>query len=199
MGLKKDIKRYLKKNLDHDRYVHTLNVRRTACQLARRHLKFESAKDRRLFLRKVSLAALLHDADKGRADEELWRSLREDPQVDHHELKGFREIWHAFSSAVTARREFGVADDDLLNALRFHTTGRPSMSDLEKIIYLADYIEPGRDFPGVAKIRRAARQSLDAGCLTAFNHSIEALRKKGSPISGYTLEARKDLMDHGIC
>lgn len=197
MGLKRDIKRYLRKNLDHDRYEHTLRVRRMARKLARRHLSFASGKERRAFLEKVTLAALLHDADKSRHPDELWQRLRRDPKVDHHRLQDFREIWHAFASATTARREFGVMDRDLLNALRYHTTGRAGMSDLEKIIYLADAIEPGRQFPGVKRIRRAARKSLDGGTLAALDHSIRSLRKKSSRISGYTLEARKDLLSHG--
>lgn len=198
MGLKKDIKRYLKKNLDHDRYVHTLNVRRTARKLAKRHIRFNSAGERRRFLRKVSLAALLHDADKGRDPAELWARLRRDPKVDHRRIRAFQEIWHAFAAALTARRAFGLADRDLLNALRYHTTGRAGMSPLEKIIYLADYIEPGRRFPGVDRIRREAAKSLDRGCLAAFEHSIAYLQKRGSRISDYTLEARKDLLNHGI-
>lgn len=197
MGQTKEIKRYLRKNLDHKRYEHTLSVRRTARKLARRHMEFASAREKKMFLKKVSLAALLHDVDKPLDPQELWTRIKDDPHVDQRYISEFREVWHAFSSALTARGRFGMEDEELLNALRFHTTGRSGMSDLEKIIYLADYIEPGRSFPGVEAIRSAARRGIDAGCLAALEHSIGYLRSKGNRISPYTLEARKDLMRHG--
>ncbi len=178
MGLVKQIKDYLKKNLDKDRYRHTLNVRRTALELTREHLTFSSEKEMKQFRRKVSLAALLHDADKGRDPDELWIRLKGDPHVRHKDIKDSREVWHAFSSALTAKGEFGMEDGDILNALRFHTTGRRGMTTLEKIIYLADYIEPGRSFNGVEKIRAAAERGIDNAPLS-FDHSIAHLKSKG--------------------
>lgn len=198
MGLTRDIKRYLKKNLDQGRYQHTLNVRKTARKLARRHLRFGSREERKAYLKKVSLAALLHDIDKQQDTGELWQRLKAEPDVRQGELKSSREIWHAFTAAITAREVFGIADQDVLNAVRYHTTGRDGMSDLEKIIYLADYIEPGRHFNGVEELRRAARQGLDRGIQAALEHSIEHLQNKGARISEYTLEARKDIAEHGI-
>lgn len=197
MGLVKDIKNYLKKNLNKDRYRHTLAVRRTALELTEAHLEFPSEKEKKKFRRKVSLAALLHDADKGKDPAELWHRLKDDPHVRHKDIKDSKEVWHAFSSAQTAQGEFGMEDGEILNALRFHTTGRSGMTMLEKIIYLADYIEPGRNFSGVEKIRAAAAKGIDYGCLCAMEHSIAHLENKGVKISPYTIEARKDLQDHG--
>lgn len=198
MGLVKEIKNYLKKNLNKDRYRHTLNVRRTALELTETHLEFTSEKERKKFRRKVSLAALLHDADKGKDPDELWLKLKGDPHVRHKDIKDSKEVWHAFSSAQTAKGEFGMEDGEILNALRFHTTGRSGMTMLEKIIYLADCIEPGRSFSGVEQIREAAARGIDSGCLCAFEYSIAHLENKGASVSPYTIEAREDLLDHGI-
>lgn len=197
MGLTRNIKRYLNEHLDKRRYQHTLNVRRTARKLARRHLEFGSREERQSFLKKVSLAALLHDIDKQTDSAELWRRLKSDPEVKAEDLKASREVWHAFTAAMTARERFGILDPDILNAVRYHTTGRRGMSELEKIIYLADYIEPGRRFEGVEAIRRAAQQGLDEGVRAALEHSIAQLRTRDVRISHYTLEARKDITEHG--
>lgn len=198
MGLVKEIKDYLKKNLDKDRYRHTMAVRRTALKLTEEHLKFTSEQAKRQFRRKVTLAALLHDVDKAKDPDELWLRLKGDPNVRHKAIKASREIWHAFSAALTAQAEFGVEDPEILDALRFHTTGRAGMTILDKIIYLADYIEPGRNFPGVETVRKATAKGIDQGCLLAFDQSMAHLRHKGVKISPYTSEARKDLLKHGV-
>lgn len=197
MGLTKDIKRYLKSELSRQRYDHTLNVKKTATELAERHLCFGSDKARKRFLKKIRLAALLHDADKAKDQEELKKKLADAKETLHREFEEFPEVWHAYAAALTAQETFGIDDPDLLAALRYHTTGRAGMSPLEKIIYLADYIEPGRDFPGLDEIRQAARQSLDLGCLKALEHSMAYLSGKGIKISPHTANARKDLLKHG--
>lgn len=195
MGKTKDIKAYLKKVLDEKRYDHTLRVRKSALKLAKQHMTFESHKEKKKFLKKVSLAALLHDCDKNKSPKELWDLIKAE-KADLDKIKDARPTWHAFSSAVTARQRFGMTDKDLLNALRFHTTGRSGMTDLEKIIYLADCIEPGRDYPGVDDIRKAAQKGIDAGCLVAMGQSIRQLKRKGVKVCPLTLEAHGDLKKH---
>lgn len=196
MGKIKDIKRYLKENLDSTRYEHTLNVCKTARKLARRHLKFESDLQEKEFLKKVSLAALLHDADKCSPPEQLRARLVNNNHPDHLTVIEFKEIWHAFCGALTATERFDIHDSDVLNAVRYHTTGRSGMSELEKIIYLADYIEPGRKFSGVDEIRKKSQQGIDAGCIAAIDHNLKYLRDNKTPSSSLTVEARKDLSGH---
>ena len=196
MNLTKEIKRYLRKKLNKRRYRHTLGVERTARKLTKRHVEFATDKEKNEFFNKVSLAALLHDVEKCRDQEELWRCLKKDPHLDHSSLKNYKTLWHAFCGASTAYHRFGIKDPDILNALRYHTTGRAGMSDLEKIIYLADYIEPGRDFPGVKKVRKQARKGINAGCLAAMDHTLELFREKGTTPAPYTLEAKEDLMNY---
>ena len=88
------------------------------------------------------------------------------------------KLTHAVTGAAVARDLFGV-DERVYGAIRWHTTARPGMTLLEKIIYMADYIEPTRDFPGVDERRRAAYEDLDAAMILGLEMSLEELREKG--------------------
>ena len=78
--------------------------------------------------------------------------------IDYRLASFHHELWHGPVGAIIARDEFDITDEDTLNAIRFHTTGRAGMSLLEKLIYVSDMIEPGRDFPGVEHIKRTRRR-----------------------------------------
>ena len=92
------------------------------------------------------------------------------------------------------RRELGISDPDILNAVRYHTTGRENMSRLEKIIYLADLIEEGRDFPGVEGLRELAEEDLDTALLEGMRHVLLYLVKNRSPVQLLSIEAYNDLL-----
>lgn len=89
------------------------------------------------------------------------------------------KLMHAVTGAVLAKELFGMPEH-ICTAVRYHTTGRPGMSQLEKVIYLADYIEPGRDFPGVEKLRTAAYKDIDAAMIKGLSMSLEEVRACGS-------------------
>ena len=108
--------------------------------------------------------------------------------LDDLERKALK-LLHARTGAAIAREVFG-ADDEIYSAIRWHTTGRANMTLLEKIIYLADYIEPSRDFPGVEALRRVCYEDLDRGLLTGLEMTIEEMRGMGNPVHHATLEAR---------
>lgn len=194
MGLLRDIRKYLKENLDSRRYRHVLSVRKTALRLSEEHGKFRNGKEKKEFLKKVSLAALLHDVDKCRDTSDLKKILKKDKVTDFKKIKSTPEVYHAFSGAVTAKDEFGIDDPDILNSIRYHTTGRKNMGFLEKIIYLADYIEPGRDFDGVEKVRKIADEDLDKACIWSFRHVMDYLKEKKKKISPYTEDALEYLL-----
>ena len=97
------------------------------------------------------------------------------------------------TGAAIARDVFGV-DDAVYWAIYWHTTGHADMTLLEKIIYLADYIEPSRDFPGVEDLRQAVHADLDGGLLKALNDSIQDMRQWGNPVHHNTLDARDYLL-----
>ena len=108
--------------------------------------------------------------------------------LDDLERKALK-LLHARTGAAIAREVFG-ADDEIYGAIRWHTTGHAGMSLLEKIIYLADYIEPSRDFPGVGELRCVCYEDLDRGLLMGLEMTIEEMRGMGNPVHHATLEAR---------
>jgi len=104
-------------------------------------------------------------------------------------------LWHAPVGAEAVREELGIDDEEVLDAIRFHTTGRPGMSLLEKVIFLADYIEPGRSFSGVEEVRRLARENLDRAILKALDNTILYLIERGFKVYPQTLLTRNDMLD----
>ena len=139
------------------------------------------------------MAALLHDCTK-KLDMERQLALCAQYHIrlddlERHALK----LLHAKTGAAIARDVFGV-DDAVYWAIYWHTTGHADMTLLEKIIYLADYIEPSRDFPGVEDLRQAVHADLDGGLLKALNDSIQDMRQWGNPVHHNTLDARDYLL-----
>lgn len=138
----------VKNQLTEHRYQHTLGVMETAIKLAELY-----GAD----VKKAELAAIFHDYAKFRPKDEMRQIiLTEGFPADLIDYNG--ELWHAPVGAFLVEKEAGVSDPDVLNAIRWHTSGRPGMTILEKVIYLADYIEPGRHFPGVDEVRALAKK-----------------------------------------
>lgn len=155
-----EIKAYIEEQLKPSRLTHTYNVRDEAMRLARLYGEDEQ---------KAELAALCHDMAKYVLGDELKAEVArlgldeiytEKPNLAHSKL-----------GAAYMRERFGIVDEDVLNAVRYHTTGRAGMSLLEKIVYIADLIEPDRDYPDVAEIRRLADTDIDAACLFSLKSS----------------------------
>ncbi|RKP55169.1 HD domain-containing protein [Cohnella endophytica] len=166
------------------RWKHTLGVVETAIKLAKRY-GGDSAKS--------ELAALLHDYSKAWAIDRMEAVIRENrlpPELLVHD----KELWHAHVGAWAVRTEHGIEDVEVLDAIRYHTSGREGMTQLDKIVCLADYIEPGRDFPGVDRLRELAKQSLEKALVAAFDSTIEVLIQRGKRIFPQTVIARNDLI-----
>ena len=98
------------------------------------------------------------------------------------------KLLHAKSGAAVAERVFGE-ESAVCEAIRWHTTGKPDMCLLEKIIYLADYMEPNRDFPGVERLRALAFADLDTALMLGFEMTLEILRRRGQPIDDNSMAA----------
>ena len=142
---------------------------------------------------KARIAALLHDCTKKLdMDEQLALCKKYHIPLDELERKALK-LLHSKTGAAIARDVFAV-DDDVYNAIMYHTTGKPDMTLLEKIIYLADYIEPTRDFPGVEALRRTVYEDLDRGLLMGLTMTIEEMEEMGNPVHHMTRDAR-DLSD----
>ena len=118
-----------------------------------------------------------------------WYIARMLENLEQNALK----LLHAKTGAAIARDVFAV-DDAVYRAIYWHTTGHADMTLLEKIIYLADYIEPSRDFPGVDDLRQAVHADLDRGLLKALDDSIQDMRQWGNPVHHNTLDARDYLL-----
>lgn len=142
---------------------------------------------------KGDLAALLHDLAKYWPIEEQVAVVR-DNNLNTDLLQHDKQLLHAEVAAFVSRRDYGVEDPEVLDAIRYHTSGRVGMTLLDKIVCLADYIEPGRDFPGVDKIRELAEDSLDEALIAGFDSTISFLIEKRKVIFPLTMLARNDLI-----
>ncbi|MCM3611319.1 bis(5'-nucleosyl)-tetraphosphatase (symmetrical) YqeK [Planococcus sp. MERTA32b] len=162
----------VKKRLPDNRYVHVVGVLNTATALA---IRFGVPQE------KAQVAAILHDVAKF-SDREWMKSVIEKEKMDPLLLEYHSELWHAPVGAYVASDEFGVKDEDILNAIRYHTTGRAGMSDLEKVVYIADLVEPGRKFKGVEELRQLKEQGLDVMMEACVKHSIDFLVSKNQPV-----------------
>ena len=114
-------------------------------------------------------------------------------ELDEITLKS-PQVLHGFVGAIVAKEKFGIEDEMVLDAVKYHTLAKKDMSTLEKIIYIADYIEPGRDFPGVEELREITREDLDKGVLKGLENTILFVIKQGNLIHPLTIEARNFLI-----
>mgnify|MGYP002589532687 CR=1 FL=1 len=170
------------------RMPHVLGTEQEAVRLAERY-----GAD----VTKARIAALLHDCTKKLdMDEQLALCKKYHIPLDELERKALK-LLHSKTGAAIARDVFAV-DDDVYNAIMYHTTGKPDMTLPEKIIYLADYIEPTRDFPGVEALRRTVYEDLDRGLLMGLTMTIDEMEEMGNPVHHMTRDARDYLMKRGI-
>lgn len=174
----------VEEQLTPSRLAHTKGVVQTAVTLAK---QFGADPE------KAEQAAILHDYSKGWSMDTLreWIVSR---QIGEDLLQQEPAMWHAFVGAEAVREQLGVDDDDVLNAIRYHTTGRPNMSLVEKVVCLADYIEPGRDFPGVVDVRELAKQNLNRALLQSLNNTLLYLLRTNRSIDPLTVQTRNDLL-----
>lgn len=169
-----EIEPKLRKVLSHKRYEHTLGVSFTASALA---MKYGYDID------KARLAGLLHDCAKYVKDEKLIQICRKNNiEISDVELKS-PYLLHGRVGAIFAQKKYMVEDNDVLNAIIYHTTGRPNMSILEKIIFIADYIEPQRNqIPGLEKIRKLAFEDMDLCIIEILKNTIDYLKNNNKDI-----------------
>jgi len=145
-------------------------------------------------LQKIRLAAILHDYAKYRSSLEMRETVMKDKNLPLDLLDYGDELLHSFVGANYIKQELEVDDEIILSAIRYHTTGRAGMTIEEKIVFLADYIEPGRTFPEAATTRVLAEKDLDLACLESLKNTIRYLSKKSIAIYPNTFEAYNDLV-----
>ncbi len=170
----------LSEELDKKRYAHTLGVAYTAVSLAMAH-----GTD----MYNAYLAGLLHDNAKCISSEKKRKLCKKHDIVLNEAEDKNPDLLHAKLGAIRAREKYHVEDRAVLEAIKYHTTGKPAMTELEKIIYIADYIEPNRKMlPGLPEIRTTAFRDLNRAMVLILKNTLAYLREKGVFIDPMTLE-----------
>lgn len=185
----RNIRKKLKKELERSRYVHTKGVAATAVALAMAHGEE---------LDKAYLAGLLHDNAKCIPTEEKRKLCLKYGIVLNFAEEKNPELIHAKLGAHTAREWYHIRDEEVLSAIACHTTGKPGMTKLEKIIYIADYIEPNRKpLPLLDEIRKTAFQNLEDAIILSIEGSLTYLKEKNAEIDPATMETYRYYKDVG--
>ncbi len=181
----KEAKDLVKGRLSEKRYQHTLNVKKMAVKLARRYGVNEE---------KAALAALLHDAAKEIPKEEMKAWMAQYPQYAEGGESRPVPVWHGVCAAILARTEWGVTDEAVLSAIACHTAGKPGMTKLDKVVYLADMTSKERDWPGVNKLRKLEMEDLDAAMLAALKQTNDFVLSQGKPLDPMSKAAYDDIL-----
>lgn len=178
---RKQLRKAIEKEVNEKRYEHTLSVAYTAASLAMVH--GEDPDD-------AYLAGMLHDCAKGLSADKLIKTcVKNHIPVSDVERNNPTALLHAKVGSHLACQKYGVTNRNILHAIEFHTTGRPGMSTLEKILYIADYIEPGRKHASnLESIRKMAYNDLDKTLFKILEDTLSYLRSAGGDIDPMTRE-----------
>lgn len=177
----REIKKYIKEHLKKGRYKHSLRVAQVADDLAVIH-----GADRAV----VKKASLLHDCAKNR-EEELLKVYDLSDIIDSNCLEDFPQVVHAFLARKVCQDVFGIDEQVILDAVTYHTTGRPKMTDEEKIVYLADGLEPGRNYKNRPLLYKMAKEDLDRAMHFSLAKTRKRLKKKGRKVHPLSYSALK--------
>lgn len=179
------ITNYVKEKISEKRFAHTVGVRNTAVKLSEIY-----GADRE----KAMLAGLIHDCAKNMEDEEILSIVRQDGYEPDWIEQGSPQLLHGRAASVIAESKMEIADEDVLNAIIYHTTGRSDMTLLEKIVYVADYIEPTRNYMGVDELRKVAFVNIDAAVLMAIDNTIRFVLDRKQLLHNNTIDARNYML-----
>ena len=175
----------LSNKLSKKRFIHTLGVVESAIYLAKKYgANVEDA----------HIAALLHDCAKELTLQDMQNLVKSESYDADQELLSNGNLLHGLAGMIRAKKEFSISDDEVLEAIRVHTTGKVHMSTLDKVIFLADYIEPNRDFPGVDELRNVSELNLDKAVLLGFDNTIIHLIEQNLSIYPLTILGRNDVL-----
>ena len=177
-------RRLAKKRLSAKRYQHTLHVRRMAVKLAKRWGADPE---------KAALAALLHDTAKELPREEMLQILNDNAIMAENAQNRPSPVWHGICAAILAQTQWGVEDEEVLSAIRCHTTGKPGMSLLDEIVFLADMTSAERDYPEVDYLRKLEKKDIHQAIREALEMNLHWLEESGKPVDEETRAALEDL------
>ena len=177
-------RRLAQKRLSAKRYQHTLNVRRMAVKLAKRWGADPE---------KAALAALLHDTAKELPREEMLQILNDNAIMAENAQNRPSPVWHGICAAILAQTQWGVEDEEVLSAIRCHTTGKPGLSLLDEIVFLADMTSAERDYPEVDYLRKLEKEDIHRAMREALEMNLHWLEESGKPVDEETRAALEDL------
>ena len=173
-------KKLFKARLSEKRWTHTKNVKKMAVKLAKRWGADPE---------KAAMAAILHDSAKELPKQELLQIFADNAIIAENAPARPSPVWHGIAAAILAQTQWGVSDPEILSAIRCHTTGKPDMSKLDKIIYLADMTSAERDWPGVEELRALQMENLDRALCDALKRSIDFVEEKGGALDSESVAA----------
>lgn len=175
-----EAKKLVKARLSEKRWTHTKNVKKMAVKLAKRWGADPE---------KAAMAAILHDSAKELPKSELLQIFADNAIIAENAPARPSPVWHGIAAAILAQTQWGVSDPEILSAIRCHTTGKPDMSKLDKIIYLADMTSAERDWSGVEELRALQMENLDRALCDALKRSIDFVEEKGGTLDPESVAA----------
>lgn len=164
-----EYKNLIKSKMSEHRFVHSVNVSKEARMLA----KIYGAD-----AEKAAIAGILHDITKEMPVEEQLKIITDSGIILDNVQKNAPKLWHGISGSIYIKENLDINDADILNAIRYHTTGRSGMSLLEKIIFVADFTSQERTYKGVSTMRKKSRKTLDEAMLYGFKFTFSDLSKR---------------------
>lgn len=182
------IERYrqeIRRHLGDYRYTHSLCVAESARQLA---IRYGADPE------KAETAGILHDIMKDTPPDQQLKFMEQFGIILTSVEHASQKLWHAMAGAAFLRQKLMVTDEEILLAVRYHTTGRAGMSLLEKVVFTADFISEDRTYSGVEKMRMLAAESLDAAMLEGLAYTMRELSKKRRVIHPDTVAAYNDIL-----
>lgn len=164
-----EYKKIIKPLMSEYRYTHSVNVSKEAVKLAKRYGADEE---------KAAVAGILHDITKEMPKEEQLQIILDSGIILDDIQKNAPKLWHGLSGSLYIKKYIGIDDEDILNAICYHTTGRAGMSVLEKIIFVADFTSEERTYKGVATMRKKSKKSLEDAMLYGFKFTFSDLSSR---------------------
>ena len=183
----KEAKELVRSRLSDKRYEHTINVKKMAVKLAK-HYGVDQEQ--------AALAALLHDAAKEMDKDQMRALMAQYPQYAQGGEERPAPVWHGVCASILARTQWGITDEAVLSAIACHTAGKPGMTKLDKVLYLADMTSAERDWDGVEKLRKLEMKDLDEAMLAALEQTNGFVCSQGKPLDPMSEAAYEDILAH---
>lgn len=180
-----EYKKIIKGRMSEKRYIHSVNVAKEAVVLAKRFGADEE---------KAKIAGILHDITKESTHEEQLQIIQENGIILDNIQMATPKLWHSISGAAYIKSKLNIIDEDILNAVRYHTSGRQNMSLLEKVIFIADFTGAERDYDGVDIMRKKAKKSLEEAMQYGIAFTISDLVEANLPIHSDTFNTYNEVV-----